>query len=127
MSFIRFQCILHDSGVPFSELWSFYELKRGNIISCGEPILQNSWIIWSPLLYLNFKSFKDPNSSSFIRFQCILHDSGVLFSNVSNFQKLKMRDLISWGNQYCRMAQLFGRPFCISSSKFLITQFFVIH
>ena len=31
----------------------------------GEPTLTTGWIIWSPLLYSNFKSLKDPNSSSF--------------------------------------------------------------
>ena len=128
MSFIRFQCILLDSGVPFSDFWNFYKLKRGDLISeenqfCRrselfgppfaisilkvlrpkffvihyisiysvwftrrflrllkflqikdggpnfwwEPILQKVWIIWSPLLYFNFKSFKDPNSLSYMR------------------------------------------------------------
>ena len=75
LSFIRFQCILHDSGVPFTDFWNFYKLKRGHLISWGETILQNGWTIWSPLLYFSFKSFKDLNSSSFIKFQCILHDS----------------------------------------------------
>ena len=36
--------------------------------------------LFGPLLYFNFKSFKDPNSLSFIRFHCILHDSVVFFS-----------------------------------------------
>ena len=157
-SFIRFQCILHDSGVLFSESWNFYKLKRGDLISGGnqfcrkselfgppfcisilkvwfstpgwfrstflrvlkflqikdgglnfwwEPILQKVWIIWSPLLYFNFKSFLDPNSLSFIRFQCILHDSGVLFSESWNIYKLKR------GNHFCRKSELFGTPFRI--------------
>ena len=72
-SFTTFQCILYDSGVLFSQSWNFYKLKMGDLIS-GEPILQNVWIIWAPLLYFNFKSFLDPNFSSFIRFRCILHD-----------------------------------------------------
>ena len=72
-SFIRFQCILHDSGVVFSEFWNFYKLKKGDLISGGKPILLKVLIIWSSLLYLNFKSFLNPNSSSFIRFQCIMH------------------------------------------------------
>ena len=83
-SFIRFQCILHDSAVLFSAFWKFIKLKRGDLISWGEPILQNGWIIWSPLLYFNFRNLKDPNSLSFIRFQCILHDSAVLFSVFEN-------------------------------------------
>ena len=109
-SFIRFQCILHDSGVLFSESWNFLKTKRGDLISGGEPILQNVWIIWSPLLYFSFKSFLDPNSSSFIRFQSILHQSGRLFSESWNFYKLKRGDLISGGNQFCRKSELFGPP-----------------
>ena len=97
LSFIRFQCILYDSAVPFSAFWKFIKLKRGDLISWGEPILQNGWIIWSPLLHFNFRSLKDPISSSFIRFQCILHDSAVLFSGFWNFFKLKSGDLIFLG------------------------------
>ena len=100
----------------------FLEIKDGGANVWGRPILQKVWIIWSPLLYFNFKSFMDPNSSSFIRFQCILHDSGVLFSESWNFYKLKRGDLISGGNQFCRMSELFGPPFCISILKVLWTQ-----
>ena len=95
--FIRFPCILHDSGIPFPNFWNLYKLKRGDLISWGELILQNGWIIWSPLLHFNCKSFKDPNSSSFVRFECILHDSRVPFLDFWNFYKLKRGDLISWG------------------------------
>ena len=95
--FISFQCILDDSGVHLSDLYNFYKLKRGDRISWEKPILQNGWIICSLILYFNFKSFKDPNSSSFTRFQCMLHDSGVLFADFWNFYKLKTGDLISCG------------------------------
>ena len=118
----RFQCILHDSWVLFSDSSNFYKLKRRDQISWAERILQNVLIIWSPLLYLNFKSFIDPNSSSFIAFQCILHDSGVLFEESWNLYKLKRWELISGGNQFCRMFELFGPPFCISILKVLWTQ-----
>ena len=148
-SFTRYQCILHDSGVLFLASWNFCKLKRRDLISrgnqfsrkcellghffCiwileggpnswGEPILQKVWIIWSPLLYSNFKSFTNPNSSSFIRFQCILHDSGVLFSDSWYIYQLKKGDLISRGNQFCRRSELFGPPFCISILKVLGTQ-----
>ena len=84
-SFIRFQWILHDSGVFFCRVLKFLETKERRCNFWGEPILQKVWIIWSPLLYFNFKSYMDPNSSSLIRFQCILHDSGVLFEEFSNF------------------------------------------
>ena len=120
--FIRFQCILHDSGVLISEVWNFYKLKRGNLISRGKEFLRKVWIMWWPLLYFNFKSFMEPNHSSLIRFQWILHNWGVLFSESRNFYKLKRGDLISWGNQFCRMSELFGPPFCISILKVLWTQ-----
>ena len=61
----------------------------------------------------------DPNSLSFIRFQCILYDSRVFFIEFWNFYKLKRGDLISGGNQFCRKAELFGPFYCflILSSK----------
>ena len=107
----------------FLKVLKFLQIKEGGPNFWGEPILQNVWIIWSPLLYFNFKSFLDPNSSSFIRFQCILHDSGVLFSESWNFYKLKRGDLISRRNQFLRKSELFYPPFCISILKVLYTQF----
>ena len=108
-SFIRFQRILQDPRVLFSESCSFYKLKR------GELIFQKVWIIWSPLLYFNLKSFMEPNSLSLIKFQCILPDSWELFSESWNFYKLKTGgDLISAWNQFSRKSELFGHPFCIS-------------
>ena len=65
-SLIRFQSSQQESGVFFSESWNFYRLKRGGPNIWGEPILQNVWVIWSPLLYFNFQTFLDPNSLSFI-------------------------------------------------------------
>ena len=54
-------------------------------------ILQNSWIIWSHLLYFNFKNQKHPNSWSFIRFQCIVYDSTVTFFRPLKFPQIKDR------------------------------------
>ena len=184
-SFIRFQSILHDAGVLFSESSNIYKLKREDLISgckhfCEkselfglpfcvsiwkdlwtqihrhlldinafcmmeeyfsrvlnflqikergsnfwvQPILHKVWIIWSPLLYLNFKGFVDPNSSWFIRFQYILHDSGLLFSQSWNFYKSKRGDQISRGNKFCRTSELFRSLFCFSILKVLWTQVF---
>ena len=108
----------------FLRVLKFLQIKEGGPNFLGEPILQNVWIIWSPLLYFNFKSFLDPNSPSFIRFQSILHESGKLFSESWNFYKLKRGDLISGGNQFCRKSELFGPTFCISILKVLWTQIF---
>ena len=103
--FIREQCILHDSGVVFSESWNFYKLQTGGpIISWWNQFCRKSELFGpGPPLYLNFKSFMEQNFSSLIRFQCSLHDSGVLFSESSIFYKLKRGDIISWWNQFCRV------------------------
>ena len=107
----------------FLRVLKFLQIKEGGPNFWVEPILHKVWIIWSPLLYFHFKSFVDPNSSSFIRFQCILHDWEVLFSESWNFYIFKKGDLISGGNQFCKNSQLFGPPFCISILKDLSTQF----
>ena len=106
----------------FLRVLKFLEIKESGPNFWGEPILQKVWIIWSPHLYFNFKSFMDPNFLSFIRFQCILYDSVVPFSESWNFHKLKRVDLISGWNQFCRKSELFGPPFCISILKVLWTQ-----
>ena len=106
----------------FLRVLKFLQVKEGGRDFWGEPILQKVWIIWSPLLYFNFQSFRGPNSSSFIRFQCILHDWGVRFSESRNFYKLKKGDLIFGGNQFCRKSELFGSPFCVWILKVLQTQ-----
>ena len=106
----------------FLRVLKFLQIEEWGPNFLGEPILQNGWTICSPLLDLNVKSFMKPNSLSFIRGQCILHDSGALFSETWNFYKLKMGNLISWGNQFCRMSELFGLPFWISILKVLWSQ-----
>ena len=76
------------------------------------------------VLDFNFKTFLDPNSSSFITFQCILHDPGVLFSESWNLYISGRVDLISGVNQLCTISELFGSPFCIWILKVLWTQIF---
>ena len=88
-SFIRVQCILHDSEVLLSFFESFLKLKRRDLISWGEEILQNDWFNWYPLLYFNIKHLKEPNSLSFIRFQCGVHDSALLLSVLWKFPQNK--------------------------------------
>ena len=113
---------MHFALLLFSGSWNFYKLMRGHLISGGNQFCRKSELFGPPLLYFNFKSFTDPNSPSFIRFQCILHDLGILFSESWNFCKLKKRDLISGGNQFSTKSELFGTPFCISILKVLRTQ-----
>ena len=79
-------CMIKEN---FSQSFEISTNWRGGSNFWGEPILQKVLIIWSSLLYFNFKNFIDPNSSSFIRFQCILHNSGALSSESYNFYKLK--------------------------------------
>ena len=109
----------------FLRVLKFLQIKKGGPNFWGEPILQKIWIIWSLHLYLNFKSFLDTNSSSFIRFQCILHDSGVLFSESSNFYKLKREDLISGGNQFCLNYLVPLLYFNFKSFKYWISSSFI--
>ena len=102
---------------------NFNKLKMGDLISWGGgPILQNGWIIRSPLLYFNFTSLKGPTPPSFIRFQCIVLDSAALFTTFEKFFKLNRGDLISGGNQFCRSTELFGSPYCILIWKIWRTQ-----
>ena len=106
----------------FFRVLKFLQIKQGGLNFWAQPIFQKVRIIWSPLLYFNFKSFMDANFLSFIRFQCIFYNSGVLFSEFWNFYILKRGDLISAGNQFCRKSELFGLPFCIWILKDLWTR-----
>ena len=121
-SFIRFQCILYDSIVIFSESWNIYKSKRGDLDSGGNEVCRKFELFGPPLLYFYFKSFLDPTSSSFIRFQWFLHGLAVLFSESWNFLKSKRRELIFGGNQFCRKSELFAPPFRSSLLKGLLTQ-----
>ena len=106
----------------FLRALKFLQIKEGGHNFWREPILQKVWIIWFPFLFWNYKRFMDPNLASFIRFQWIPDGSVVPLSESWNFCKLKIGDLISWGNQFCRKSELFGPPFCISILKVLLTQ-----
>ena len=108
----------------FLRVFKFLQIQEWGPNFWMKTILQKVWIIWSLLLYFNFKSLTDPNCSSFVRFQCIVHDSGVLLSECQNFYKLNRAKLISGGNQFCRKSQLFGPPFCISIWNICSTQIF---
>ena len=106
----------------FLRVLKFLQVKEGGPNFWGGTNFAESLNYLVPLQYLNFKRFMDPNFLSFIRSQCILHDSGVLFSESWNFNKLKSGDLISGGNQFSRKSELFGPAFCIWILKVLWTQ-----
>ena len=137
----------------FCRALEFLQIKEWWPSFWGDTILEKVWIICLPVQCFNFKSFMDPNSSlfirlsrksllfgppllhlyfkrfmgqnslSFIRFQCILHDWGVLFA-VWKFPEIKEGggDLISGGNIFCRKSEFFRHPFCISILKVWWTQ-----
>ena len=108
----------------FARVLKFLQIRKWGLNFWREPTLQNVWIIWSPLLYFSFQSSMNPNFLSYIRFQCILHDSLVLFPEFWNFYKLKRQHLISGRNQFSRKSELFSPHFCISVLKVLWTQVF---
>ena len=107
-SLVRFQCSVHDSGVLFSESWNFLKLKRGDLISCWNQFCRKSEIFGPPFCISILKVLWSQNSSSLVRFQCILHDAGVLFSESWNFYKLKRGNLISWRHRFRRKSELLG-------------------
>lgn len=69
-------------------------------------------------LYFNFKNCKGTNSILQIRFQYILHDLAVIFSDFQNFGQLKRGDLIYWGkNNSAKWLYYLVLPICIPISK----------
>ena len=107
----------------FLKVLKLLQMKEEGPNFWWQPLLQKVWIIWSLLLHFNSKSFKCEISSSFIRFQSIPHDSGVLLSEFSNFYKWKRSDVISGVSEFCGMSELFNPPFCISILKVLSAKF----
>ena len=61
-----------------------------------------------------FQEFEWPNSATFSRAQCILHDAAVPFSNFENFFKLKSGDIFSCGEKILQNGWIICAPFCIS-------------
>ena len=107
----------------FLRVLKFLQFKEWDLISGGNQFCKKSELFGPPFCISILKVFQTQISSSFIRFQCILHVSGVSFSESWNFYKIKRGDLISGGNQFCRKSELFARPFCISILKVLSTEF----
>ena len=112
-SFIKFQSILLEPERLFWESWNFCKLKRGDLISGRKQFCRMSELFALPFCISILKVFLHPNSLPLISCQCILDNSGVLPSGFSNLHKLKRRDLISGGDQFFRMSELFGPPFSI--------------
>ena len=109
----------------FSVFKNFLKWKSGDLIPWGEPILQNGWIIWSPLLCFYIRNLKHPNSSSFITFQCMLHDLAALLWVFKTFLKLKKGNLLSWEEPILQNHWVVWSPFCLSILQIRRPKFFV--
>ena len=66
MSLMKLQCVY--ISVLFSFFQNFLKLWKGGLTSSGEAIVNITWSIWSPILYLNPRNLKRPNSKSLIRY-----------------------------------------------------------
>ena len=107
-SFNRFKCILVDSAVSFQESWSFYKLKRRDLISGKSGLFGAQPPPLPFLLYFNFKTSKDPNSFLFITISMHSEWSRSTFVRALKFLPIKGGgDLISGVNHLCRKSELF--------------------
>ena len=167
---------------------NFYKLWKGELTTLGEPILQNDWIIWSPLLhsnfnnlttqilchsshtmhlhesgvlssvvffvaqikeggpnflgktnsaerlnylapllYFNFKNLNNPNSLPLIPYQCILHESAVLFSVFWNLLKLKRGSNFLEGTNSAERVNYLVSSSVFQFQKFQLPKLFIIH
>ena len=102
----------------FLSFSKFTQIKEWDQNSWGEPILQYGWIIWSLLLYFNLKNWNDAHSTSFIRFQCILHDS------VAFLWDWKSGNLFSWQEHTQDNRWIIWSPFLFFNFENLNDQIF---
>ena len=104
----------------FLRILKFLQIKEGGPNFCREPILLKVWTFWSPLLYFNFKTFMDPHSLSFIRFQCILDESAVLFWESSKFLEIKEGGPNLWWEPILQTVSFFWSPLlCFNFISFM--------
>ena len=107
----------------FLRVLKFLQIKEGGPNFWGEPILKKVWIIWSALLYINFKSLMDTISTWFIRFECIIWMYSAWFRStfctVMKFVQIKEGGPNFCEYQFCRKSELFGPPFGIYNLKVL--------
>ena len=119
--FIRIQSILHDSVEQ-----NLLKLKRESSFLRWKTNLKNKWNIWSPILYVTFKNVTNPNSWSFISFQCILYQSLARFVSFWMFRQIKKGRLNFLGEiNSAKTTELLGHSFLISGLKIRRPKFFV--
>ena len=112
---------MHDSEVVLSGFSNFYKLKRVDLISGGNQFCRISELFGPPFCISILKVLWIQilrHSLDFSPF-CMNQED---FSESQNFYKLRRGSQISGGNQFCRMSELFGPPFCISILKVLSTE-----
>ena len=121
MSFIRYQCILHDSGVLFSESWNIYKFKSWDLI-CEWNIFCRKSELFGALFCMT--SLKDLWTKFIAIHEISMHSAWLRssFLKVLKFLQIKEGDIISRGNQFCRKSELFAPPFFISMLKVLWTK-----
>ena len=83
--------------ITFLRVLKFLLIKEGGPNFSGETILQKVWIIWSPHLYFNFKTFMNPNSLSF--FSILMHSAWIRSTFLKSFKFLQIKEVAAtfWG------------------------------
>ena len=91
LSFTRVQCLVLGSAALVSSFENVLKLKRGDLISWGETILEcRTAELFGPPFCISFlQVWRNQVIFSFIRFQCIVHDSAGTFIDFQNSLKLK--------------------------------------
>lgn len=101
------QCILHDSAVFFSHFQSFFKLWMWQLVSFGQPIPQNEWIIRNHFYISALQIWRDKilrhwsNFNVFYMFeQCLSQNGRVIYSSLLyfNFENLKSSNSTSSTN-----------------------------
>ena len=101
----------------FLRVFKFLQIKDGGPNFWGHQFCRK-WIIWSwsSLLYFNFN-----HAPKFIVIDYVSMHSAWFrstFLRVLKFLEIKVGNVISGGNQFCKKSELFGPPFSISILKF---------
>lgn len=97
---------LRISFLKFYYIWLFYLLfEIMEMEHIGKPVLISDWIIGLALLFFSLKVWDCPDFMWLTRMYYIF--DMVLWASQNSFK------LYSWGNLVCRMAELFGLPWCI--------------
>ena len=113
-------CIIQEEFSQSLEISTNW--RRGTLFLGGTIFAESLDYLVPPFCIWILKVLYIKNSSSLIRFQCMLHEWKVLFSETWNFYKLNKGDPISGGNQLWRKSEIFGPPCCISVLKVSETQ-----